>query len=45
MNNRYFIVLASPHQFTEGEVWPHKTSLTPPLVIKVPMRSKEMERS
>ena len=28
-----------------GEVWVHKTSLTPPLFIEVPVPSQESERS
>ena len=45
MNNKYFIALASPHQFTKGEVWAHKTNLIPTLVIEVPVRCQESEQS
>jgi len=34
-----------PHYFTKREVWVHKTSLTPPLVIEVSVPSQESERT
>jgi hypothetical protein len=50
MIEKYLLILrqtckAWPHHFKKGEVWLHKTSLTPPLFIEVTVPSKENEQS